>query len=125
MLLGRAVDQMPGDEPDQSQYSREQKRGPPASEMAINEKHQERRDGAPDGGTAVEERNGPSAFLRGEPFRHGFRTARIIRRLSGPQQKAERAEAGYSLGGSGKYFDQRVESYADGQAATRPQPVKH
>ena len=125
MLLRRAVDQKPGDEPDQSQHPGEQKRGPPASEIAIDEKHQERRDRAPDGGAAVEERNGPGALLGGEPFRHSFRPARIIRRLSGAQQKTERAEAGYPLGGGSQYFHQRIEGHADGQAATSPQPVKH
>src|SRR5947209_10725829 len=93
MLLRSAVQQPPGDQPEESEAACENEGWPPGSEPAINRQNDKGRHGAANSGAAVEHRHCPGALFRREPLRHGFGGSRPITGFTGTEEKSKKTEA--------------------------------
>src|ERR1700732_3398835 len=97
VLFWAAVNDTPDKQPEKAKASRQQKRRTPGAKVAVEKQDQKWRDGAADGGAAVEHGDGPGALPVREPFGAGLGCARPVRSFAGAEQEAEEPESADSL----------------------------
>src|SRR5215831_7095322 len=92
MRVGRMISLAPQNDPKKTEQPRNG-HGRPPSPTKVNGEHDEWRDRAAHGRTAVKKGGGEAALVFGKPFRDGFGRRRPVRRFRRAEKEAKKSEA--------------------------------